>query len=281
MSRCLPQLKVKHVWRDHFLVTPVPIFLSDKVDQGVVYTSAVRKEEAAPRAEGIEEEKLLIATNQTVVPLCCLLKQSFVVLQLGLVRKSNSVNSLKGWILRISKPVGRACFADHERLDSCRVWYVWPSAQVDERSVTIRRYCRPFLHPLNELHFEPVVAEHLLRLLLCELHALKFSLRFRYLVDPVLQVLEVVFMDRLCFPEIDVVVESILKRWTDAELALILVLHGLAQHMRRGVPEHRLSLVGLKVANFQRAVPLERPFQVPHGVVDESNEGIACQSLRD
>ena len=60
VARADPELAVVDVGGDHFLVASLTILTADELNQGVVDVGSLGKEEAAARAELVEEEQLLL-----------------------------------------------------------------------------------------------------------------------------------------------------------------------------------------------------------------------------
>ena len=101
-----PELAVVDVGRDHLLVAPLAVLLSDELHQHVVDVGASREEEAAAGTQLVEEEELLFPPQLAVVSLGGLLLEHLPLLQLLLVREGDAVDPLEGLSVRLALPVG-------------------------------------------------------------------------------------------------------------------------------------------------------------------------------
>lgn len=98
----LPEICLVHV-RGHDLGEISLLVLALKqVHQGVVDTHTVGEEEGRSRRHLVEEEKLLILSNLSVVALGGFSEEVLVLLKLLLVRERNTSNSLNGLVFAIT-----------------------------------------------------------------------------------------------------------------------------------------------------------------------------------
>ena len=127
-----------------------------ELQERVVYTRAVRQEEATSRTEIVEEEKLLLFSNLPMIPTGCFGEELLILNHLLLVRERDSVDTLQRVIVGIAEEVGRrilrrgssgeklthmrrADLRHHERLDFTRVRNMWADTEVNHRSTAVYR----------------------------------------------------------------------------------------------------------------------------------------------
>merc|ERR1719356_684867 len=78
-----------------------------------------------------------------------------------------------------------------------------------------------------------------------------------------------------------VVVESLFDWGSVAKVAPVTPFHGLAQDVSRGVPEHHLALVVVKLDQGQGGRLLKRPVEVPKLAVDFCHDATVSQAFTD
>mmetsp|Transcript_14766 Transcript_14766/g.40378 ORF Transcript_14766/g.40378 Transcript_14766/m.40378 type:complete len:603 (-) Transcript_14766:35-1843(-) len=279
VARRLPQLHVVHVGRDDLAVAALEVLLADGLHQPVVDARAVRQPEAAPRAELVEEEELLLRADGAVVALLGLLDAEEVLLELLGVGEGHAVHALQRVVASLALPVGGRVLHDGECLDLARVGHVRPAAQVHQVAAAVGRADGAVGHlALEHVHLEVVVLEHLERLVLGHLHALEGVLALDHLVEELLDVL-LVGAGNGGAAAVDVVVEAILDGGADAEVGAVFQLQGEAENVRAGVPEGLATERVVELAKLKLAVPFQRSLHVPATSVDLGDHRVLSQAL--
>ena len=120
VSRHFPQVDAAKVGRYDFLIASASIFVSHEIHELVVNFCTVWEKERATRSMLTKEEKVLVWTDKSMVPLQSLLFQSNKFIELRLLRERDSVNSLQRFSFRIAEPIGLRAFHDFQGLDVFR-----------------------------------------------------------------------------------------------------------------------------------------------------------------
>mmetsp|Transcript_5603 Transcript_5603/g.14835 ORF Transcript_5603/g.14835 Transcript_5603/m.14835 type:complete len:354 (-) Transcript_5603:719-1780(-) len=188
VARRLPQLEVVHVGRDDLHVVTLEVLLADEVDEAVVDAASMGEEEARAGRELVEEEKLLLHADDTVVTLGRLGLQQLPLLEFLLVREGDAVHALQLVVALLAEPERGRGLGHLESLHARRVRQVRPLAQVDERPALVD--CRRrAVWQLRRDHrrLEGVGLEELEALLLGDDDALERLLRVRDLLRLLLE----------------------------------------------------------------------------------------------
>ena len=107
VARCLPELEIKHIGSDNLIVSSHSVLCPDEINKLVVDLSTVRVPETATRRELVMGEQMLLFSNNTVIPLCCLLNQSDVVIKLLLCGEGDTIHALQAVVGSLAQPVSR------------------------------------------------------------------------------------------------------------------------------------------------------------------------------
>ena len=106
VTRSFPQLKIEHIWRNNLLETTDSVLFSNQIHKLVVNKSTFWVEECRPWRELMSIKKSLGSTNGSVIPFSCFLFIMDVLIHFCFTWEGNTINSLKGVVFSISKPVG-------------------------------------------------------------------------------------------------------------------------------------------------------------------------------
>mmetsp|Transcript_36162 Transcript_36162/g.70286 ORF Transcript_36162/g.70286 Transcript_36162/m.70286 type:complete len:649 (+) Transcript_36162:65-2011(+) len=285
VPRGLPQVAVVDVGRDHLREAALAVAPADEGDQLVVDPRPVREEEAGPGRHRVEEEQPLLLADLAVIVLCGLLQKAHVLLEGLLVREGDPVNALHAVVLRVALPVRGGVLREGEGLHQPRVRDVWARAEVDEGAAPVRRCHLSLLDLLrDEDLLEFVELEHLQGLLLREHKPLEGLLLLDDTLDHAFKLLEILLADFLQLAAHEgVVVEPgpVARGRPDREVAAILELHSLSEHVRGGVPERIRPLIGVELEDLEVAILLQRPRQIPGLPVHLRDRGRLRQPDRD
>mmetsp|Transcript_30727 Transcript_30727/g.73805 ORF Transcript_30727/g.73805 Transcript_30727/m.73805 type:complete len:294 (+) Transcript_30727:1554-2435(+) len=204
-----------------------------------------------------------------------------MLFELLVVGEGDAVDALQRVVRRLSLPVRGRVLHDGEGLDLGGVGHVGAAAQIDQVAAAVGRAHRPVRNlPLQNVHLEVVVLEHLQGLVLGHFDALERVLPLNNLVEARLDVVVVCRRNR--GPSaVHVVVEPVLNGGSDAEVRAVLVLEGQPQHVRAGVPEGLAANRMVELAQLELAVALERTLQIPRLAVNSGDHRVLSKSLRD
>lgn len=106
VTRDLPQVGLVHVGSHNLVETTGSVFALDQVHEGVVNAYTVWQEEGGTGGGFVEEEKLLVLADLSVIAFGSLSKEVLVLLKLLLVGERNTSNSLDRLVLAVTEPVG-------------------------------------------------------------------------------------------------------------------------------------------------------------------------------
>lgn len=210
-----------------------------------------------------------------MIPLCRLEEELLVLGHLLLVRKANTVEALQRVVCLVAQEVRRRRLEDAHGLDTASVRDVRPNAKVNHGSTAVyRRRGAVWDLRLNDVLLVLVVLEHLEEVLLRNDDALKRLLLLDGSVDEGLEGRKVVGYDgrALAHAHAHLVVEAVVDWGTNAKVAAVMPLCGLAEDVGRRVPEDSLSLWRLKVEEVELARGLERTRHVPELAVDLADD---------
>mmetsp|Transcript_7794 Transcript_7794/g.13789 ORF Transcript_7794/g.13789 Transcript_7794/m.13789 type:complete len:234 (+) Transcript_7794:288-989(+) len=157
MPRSFPQSKIVHIGRIHLQISTLPVFIPQKLHQRIVNSHAMRQKERRSGAQRMEHEQLLVLTDQSVIALGSFLQEHLVLFQELGIRERDAVHSLQRRVFRLSEPVGLTDLGHGHGLDSVRVRYVRPAAEINKRSVPVCGNGGSLLQLLDELHLKLVV----------------------------------------------------------------------------------------------------------------------------
>lgn len=115
VTRSLPKVGVKDVWRSDFGETTLEIFFLDKCHQGVVDSHTHGQEERTSGRKVVKDEQLLVLTDFSVVSLSGFLKILFVFFHLSIVGERHAVDSLESVVLGITKEVRRRVLVQYHQ----------------------------------------------------------------------------------------------------------------------------------------------------------------------
>ena len=83
------------------------ITYSHQLHQGVIYPCSMWQEEATSRTQIIEEEKLLLLADLTMITFGRFSKEQFVFRHFFLIREGDSIDTLKWFVVRVPKEIWR------------------------------------------------------------------------------------------------------------------------------------------------------------------------------
>ena len=87
--------------------------------------------------------------------------------------KYNTVNALKRFSIGVSLPISRAILRDLKSLDLARMPDMWPKAQINQGSTSVRSCGRSSNFFIKNANLELVVLEHLEKIFFFHLEAFK------------------------------------------------------------------------------------------------------------
>mmetsp|Transcript_75896 Transcript_75896/g.164253 ORF Transcript_75896/g.164253 Transcript_75896/m.164253 type:complete len:846 (+) Transcript_75896:181-2718(+) len=264
VARDHEEVGVVHVRGDHFGEAAQLVLAAHELDELVVDPGAHGEPEAGAGGEGrVEKEELLLLADVPVVALRGLLEELLVLLHQLVGGEGDAVESLQRVEALVAEPVGSGVLGDLERLRLARVGQMGSAAEVDEVAAAVAARHRVVRHLVgDELHLEGVPAEELQGLLLREDAALEGLLLLADVGGVLLDGLEVVILE-LPLAEEAVVIEAVVERGADGQVAAVLALHRLAEDVRARVPEDVLPLGVVELQELHAAASLQRPGDVP------------------
>ena len=227
----LPQVEVVHVRGDDLVVLVLPVLLADELHQLVVNLGALRQEEARARGEGVEEEELLVETDQAVVALLRLLDAKLVLGHELLVGEGDGVDADQGVLGDVGSPVRPRALVDGHRLDPRGVGKVGAAAEVDHGAAAVAGDGGVLREVADELNLELILLEHLQRLGSAHHDALEGLLLLDDRLHALLDAVRLAGAQR-AFSEEAIVVESLLDGGSDGEVGSVLELERLAEDVR-------------------------------------------------
>ena len=227
----LPQVEVVHVRGDDLVVLVLPVLLAHELHELVVNLSALGQEEARARGEGVEEEELLLETDQAVVPLLGLLDAQLVLRHELLVGEGDGVDADQGILGDIRPPVRSGALVHGNRLDPRGVGEVGPAAEVHHGPAPIARDGGFLRQVADELNLELVLLEHLQRFGAAHLDALEGLLLFADLLHALLDAFRLRGAQRAIAEEA-IVVEALFDGGTDREVGSVFELERFAEDVR-------------------------------------------------
>jgi hypothetical protein len=68
----MPQIQVENVGSDNFIVSAIPILLSDEFNEFVVDATPVREPKGRSRRQVVKHNEFLLRSNTSMVPFFCL-----------------------------------------------------------------------------------------------------------------------------------------------------------------------------------------------------------------
>ena len=114
----LPQLRVVNVRRNDLAVPPNAVFSPHQLHQLVVNDCSMGIEECTSRRKCGKVEKLLLGTDDPVIPFSQLLLLLQVIIQLRLLRIRNRINSLQIIVLLLTQPIRRRILSNLKSFDA-------------------------------------------------------------------------------------------------------------------------------------------------------------------
>ena len=216
MSGNLEELLVHDVRRvDEIVAVPEDELALEVLDLASNH-SAVRMPENEPCTDTrIRREEIELAAERAMIATLGLLEAMQIGGEIFLVPPRRAVDALQHLPMLIATPV-RACRVQElEVLDARRVWHVRAAAQIDERSVRVRRNHFVFAELGESLELERIVDEFRLRALAIDLLAHERKFFVRSAAHLLLDLLEIVGGERL--GDLEVVVEAILDRGAESD----------------------------------------------------------------
>jgi hypothetical protein len=220
------------------------------------------------RRQGVEEEQLLLHADDAVVALLRLFDLVLVLLELLCVGERDAVHALERRLGGVGLPVRRRVLRHLHRLDPARVRHVRPAAEVDERTALVRRARLAVGHlRADDLLLERVVLEQLERLVLRQHKPLERLLLLHDVVDELLDGCELLGGDGVPARR-HVVEEAVLGGRAEGQMRAVFKLERLAENVRGRMPERVLPLLVLELQNLERAVVLQRSFEIERLAVD-------------
>ena len=139
VSGALPELGVVHVWGDDLLEAPLRVLGPDEGNEGVVDPGTAWEEEAAARAELVEEEELLVPAYEAVIALLGLLAPLLPLGEALVVVEGDAVDTLEDLVFGLAKPVARGVPVHGVGLDAAGVGDVRAEAEIDQGAAAVHR----------------------------------------------------------------------------------------------------------------------------------------------
>mmetsp|Transcript_17983 Transcript_17983/g.44413 ORF Transcript_17983/g.44413 Transcript_17983/m.44413 type:complete len:225 (-) Transcript_17983:801-1475(-) len=214
----VPQVKVEHVGCGDFIISTIPVLFSDKFNQLLVDTISVWKPKGTSGRQFVEEHKLLLGHDASVITFLGLFHILLPNLQLLLIGERNTVDSLQRIIVGIAQPVSSRDLSGSKGLDLSSVGNVRTTAQIDQVSASVNGGTASIGNLGGQnLHLEWVVSKELQSLILGNDHTLEFLLLFGNLTNFLFNSLVIIFT-KIILAHVGIVKETISQRRSNSEL---------------------------------------------------------------
>mmetsp|Transcript_6579 Transcript_6579/g.10253 ORF Transcript_6579/g.10253 Transcript_6579/m.10253 type:complete len:237 (-) Transcript_6579:906-1616(-) len=160
MARLMPQIQVVNVWSDDFIVSTIPVLLSNKLNEFVVNTAPMRKPKGRSSRQIVKHNKLLLGSNASVVTFLSLFHIFLPHFKLLLVGEGNTVKTLQRVVVGVTQPVRCRVSRGGKRLDLASVRHMRATTQIDQITTLVDRSASSigYLGGQN-LNFERVVSK--------------------------------------------------------------------------------------------------------------------------
>ena len=167
MTTYLPQIDVKQVRSDHFLISSLKVFMSHQVHKLIVNLGPVAQKKGTPWCKLIEKKQTLILPHNSVISFQCLFFELNVFFKLAFIWVSDSINSLQVIFRGISQPISCRMFCNSKCFCHSSMLYMRSCAQIDKISDLING-CHASISDFsfNEMSLKSVIREQVQCLLL-------------------------------------------------------------------------------------------------------------------
>lgn len=151
--------------------------------------------------------------------------------------ETDTIDSLQVIIGVLTQPVSSRGLGDLEGLSLSSGWQMGTSAQIDKGTRLVSSGDGVLGNLVgDQLSLERIVLEEFKSFLLGEIDLLETVVFFRELLDSLFDLLELVRRDSV-ITEIGIVVETVLQRRTNTEMATVFLFQSTSQDVGTGMPE--------------------------------------------
>mmetsp|Transcript_52532 Transcript_52532/g.78488 ORF Transcript_52532/g.78488 Transcript_52532/m.78488 type:complete len:385 (-) Transcript_52532:986-2140(-) len=128
----MPQIQVVNVRSDDFVISSLPVMVTNERDEFVVDAGTVGKPEGTTRRQVVKHDQFLLLGNATMIAFFCLFLVLLPHFQLLLVGETNTIHALQGFIVGVPKPLRGRMSGGCKGLDLPSVRHMWPSTQINQ-----------------------------------------------------------------------------------------------------------------------------------------------------